>query len=156
MAATKPLSISSIRSYIARELPDITLTEGTNFLWNPSKRSIEYNSSDENYVISLLHELGHAQLQHADYSQDITLVTMEAQAWQRAKIIAQSLGSDISDELIQADLDTYRDWMHARSVCPDCSQNGVQIASREYTCPICHTKWHVNEARNCRLRRYKK
>lgn len=154
MAATTPLSIKSIREYSAVHIPHVQLSEGDSFIWNPSKQTICYNPVAANSTASLLHEVAHAVLEHSDYRSDIMLVQMEAEAWQKAQEIAGELGASIDENVIQADLDTYRDWLHARSTCPECSQNGIQSSQDSYSCGICHTKWHVNEARTCRLRRH--
>ena len=106
-------------------------------------------------VWQVLHEVGHALLDHQIYSRDIELLGMERDAWQRAEVVAADLDLTIPDDVIQTHLDTYRDWLHARSLCPDCTQTGIQIDSAQYECPHCHATWRVNDARTCGLRRYR-
>ncbi|MCY1379960.1 hypothetical protein D9M68_895230 [compost metagenome] len=80
---------------------------------------------------------------------------MERDAWRYAK---EKLGSNykvtITDTVIQDSLDTYRDWLHARSTCPNCQATGMQNRKRHYRCIACQHVWRVNDARICGLRRY--
>ena len=66
----------------------------------------------------------------------------------------ETIPRGLNEEVIQEHLDTYRDWLHARSICPSCTANGYQISSHTYECPACLHTWRVNEARICALRRY--
>ena len=75
-------------------------------------------------------------------------------AWDKALQLAPEYDVAITDELIEESLDTYRDWLHSRSLCPHCNATGVQTATRHYQCLACHHAWRVNEARTCALRRY--
>ena len=60
----------------------------------------------------------------------------------------------VVEDFIEEHLDTYRDWLHARSSCPDCTATGYQTDASTYACPACSHTWRVNEARICQLRRY--
>ena len=79
---------------------------------------------------------------------------MERQAWDKAIDLADTYDAHIDDSIIETTLDSYRDWLHARSTCPTCSATGLQVKNRTYNCPVCHGQWRVNEARICALRRY--
>lgn len=148
-------STTSLISRIIADYPDITFTEGDDFLWNPALRTIMYDPRDPHASEHLLHELGHAELAHADYQSDIGLIALERDAWHQARtVVAPRYQLHISADIIEDDLDTYRDWLHARSLCPHCKQNGLQSSQQEYTCLICQTKWRVNQAIGCALRRY--
>jgi hypothetical protein len=104
---------------------------------------------------TLLHELGHALARHHDFSKDIDLLKMEREAWTKAEALAPDYEVAISEETIEEALDSYRDWLHARSRCPNCSQTGIQYDENTYHCLLCHLDWRVNDARQCGLRRYK-
>lgn len=81
---------------------------------------------------------------------------MERDAWQYAKdTLGQTYDQAILDDTVEDALDSYRDWLHARSTCPACQATGIQTKKEEYKCLACRTKWRVNEARICALRRYK-
>lgn len=150
-------SIASLKSKLSKDFPDISFVEGGDFLWSPAKNTIFYNSSVSSSAGTslLLHELGHALLEHSSYSRDVALLAMENDAWDRGREVALSYGLSLDDDFIQDHLDTYRDWMHSRSTCPACSATGFQVGEKEYSCPACSQKWRVNEARVCGLRRYK-
>lgn len=126
------------------------------YRWDPESSTIFYPSRGGD-APSLLHELSHALLGHASYTRDIELLGMERDAWQYALVnLAPQLSVAISEETIQEALDSYRDWLHARSLCPHCEATGIQSAKHTYTCIVCHTTWNVNDARQCALRRYTK
>ena len=132
--------------------PSLTLRRAKNFLWIPQENTIEYDPSGD--AAYLLHELGHALLKHDSYSRDIELVSIERDAWTyAADNLADNYGVVIDPDLVEASLDTYREWMHARSTCPTCHLNGIQSGPRMYRCVSCGTTWSVNEARGCNLRR---
>lgn len=154
MAATTPLSINFILDDARRRLPDVTFVASTDDAWDPTTQTVSYNATADAFD-TLLHEIGHASLGHQVYQRDIELLDMELAAWQHAQAIASEIGVSIDENTVQADLDTYRDWLHARSTCPQCSQNGVQTNTQEYACPVCDTHWRVNEARTCGLKRYR-
>lgn len=142
---------------LSQKYPAITFEEGSDFLWNPTDRSICYDPLDPHLTERLLHELSHAELGHSSYESDIELIALERDAWHHAKTtLAPQFSLQITSDIIEDDLDTYRDWLHARSLCPHCKQNGIQTDKREYMCLICQTKWRVNEAIGCALRRYVK
>jgi hypothetical protein len=133
---------------------DISFVEAEKFSWSPSTQTVFYNTTTPNAAHLLLHELSHALLGHRTYTRDIELVAMETAAWQKAKEYAETYEVRFSENAIQDHLDTYRDWLHARSSCPECSANGYQTEAFHYECPACLHKWRVNEARLCALRRY--
>lgn len=141
---------------ISRKYPDITFESGERFEWQPAVKTIVYDYDDPHFEARLLHEVGHAVLDHSTYDRDIDLIAMERDAWQTARMdLAPLFGVDVTGDIIHHDMDTYRDWMHERSTCPHCGSNGIQTKSREYTCVTCRKTWRVNEARSCQLRRYK-
>lgn len=133
----------------------ISYQKGNGFRWDPKSLCIFYNPADALAPQLLLHELGHALLGHSDYSHDIKLIEIERAAWEKAVAFSTEYGIDISEDTVEDHLDTYRDWLHARSLCPSCSTTGLQTASNGYTCPSCHTSWRVNQAKTCGLKRYK-
>jgi hypothetical protein len=104
-----------------------------------------------------LHETGHALLGHTSYQADFELVRLEAAAWERAKSLALSLDMTIDEGHIQNCLDTYRDWLHKRSLCPSCGTQSLQQGDFvHYRCHNCHTKWRVGTDRFCRAYRQTK
>lgn len=135
-------------------LSRLVLQKGETFGWNHTACAIHYNPASPDAEYYLLHEFGHAMLQHSDYTQDINLLKMERAAWDEARTIGSDYAINIPEDTVEDALDTYRDWLHNRSLCPECSATGIQVAPLLYQCTACHSQWRVNEARSCSLRRY--
>jgi len=133
----------------------ISFCQGDGFYWDPKSITVFYNPTQHNASQLLLHELGHAMLGHDSYRKDIELIAIERAAWEQARQLSAPYNVTIHDDMVEESLDTYRDWLHARSLCPYCSDTGVQTAPKAYQCMSCHNTWSVNEARTCNLRRYK-
>ena len=136
--------------------PSLRFTAGNTFYWSPETNEVFYKTSttDSNHIWSLLHETGHGLLGHAHYKTDVELLKMEVAAWDKAKGLAQHFGVAIDEEHIQDCLDTYRDWLYRRSLCPGCGTQCLQAdASSHYRCFNCHTRWHVSPSRFCRAYR---
>lgn len=100
---------------------------------------------------ALLHETGHALLAHKSYKTDIELLKMEIAAWEKAHELGIQFAIKIDENHVQDCLDTYRDWLHARALCPSCGTRCLQHSSgHEYRCHNCHTSWKVTPSRFCR------
>jgi hypothetical protein len=141
-----------IRSLETR-YPHLTFKEGTVFTWSPQDNVIFYRTAIVNEtkaVWSLLHEASHALLKHKFYELDFELVKLEAEAWQFAHKIAPEYGHAIDYDHIQDCLDTYRDWLHKRSTCPECHIHCLQQNATTYCCYNCSSTWHVTSSRLCR------
>ena len=135
-------------------LTDLVFLKGEFFSWDHTTHTITFNPSDPLANAYLLHEFGHALLGHTDYSHDIELLQIERAAWDKAVKIAKEYEVSLDSDTVEDSLDTYRDWLHDRSLCPKCSATGIQIGALVYRCVACNASWRVNEARNCALRRY--
>ena len=44
-----------------------------------------------------------------------------------------------NEDFVQEKLDTYRDWLHAKSKCKKCGLTGYQTKDGKYHCPRCET-----------------
>jgi hypothetical protein len=147
------LSIASLINRLRSDYPDFNFTPGENYLWNPSNNTVFYRQSGIDYP-ALIHELSHAILGHKDYKRDIELVEMECKAWDYARqVLSKKYNIPIRHNDIDDHLDTYRDWLHARSTCPNCVATGIETKKHRYKCVVCNTSWRVNDARICMLRR---
>lgn len=146
-------STPSLIHELERDYPQFSFIRGDDFQWSPHTRSITYQAKGT--VEELLHEVGHALIGHATYSRDIELLRMEREAWSTAEKLAPHYKLSIDSAVIEAALDSYRDWLHARSTCPTCSATGLEVKKHHYRCPACLGEWQVNEARICGLRRHK-
>jgi hypothetical protein len=138
---------------LQQRFPELRFTAGERFCWSPKTHEIIYDTtrSDEPATWSLLHETGHALLNHQSYLADFELLQIEMAAWQRARSLAIDFGITIDEDHIQDCLDTYRDWLYKRSICPQCSTKALQQNDyRHYRCFNCHTVWKVTPSRFCR------
>lgn len=153
MAATTTV-FNNLLKKLRKDHPSLTFEAGEEFRWAPSSRKV-YFAKGVDDPVTLLHETAHGILGHTDYRGDVELLHIERQAWNEAIELGKSYGVDISEELIEDALDTYRNWLHERSLCPNCHQNGVQQTRNTYICLVCNQRWKVNDARHCGLRRQK-
>lgn len=146
-------STSSLINQLKLDYPQWQFSKAKDFYWSPVGQTIHY--FDDGDPAFLLHELAHAILQHANYRRDINLLSYERDAWEYAKsFLSSRYHTPIPDDLIEEALDTYRDWLHTRSECPNCRATGIETKKSHYKCISCTSIWRVNEARTCSLRRY--
>jgi hypothetical protein len=148
--------MESIIAKLLADYPALRFTAADQFYWSPETGEICYDDSatGRRAVWSLLHETGHALLGHTSYRGDFELLQLEIAAWERAKDLAGDLRLTIKDDHIQASLDTYRDWLHKRSICPDCGTKALQQGDFvHYRCFNCHKVWKVGPNRFARAYR---
>lgn len=149
--------MASILLKLKREYPNISFVPGNRFSWSPTKQEVIYkigSDSDSKIAIwSLLHEVGHALLEHKNFKSDFELLKLETEAWTKAEELAIKLEHKIDPDHIQDCLDTYRDWLYQRSTCPTCTNTSLQTDNRTYNCFNCGTIWHVSSSRLCRAYR---
>ena len=144
-------STTLIITKIIGDHPQFQFVPSDFYGWNSQTSTIHYMKPGD--PPSLLHELSHALLDHRSYDKDIELLRMEAEAWSKATSLAATYSTHIPDTEIQENIDTYRDWLHRKSICPKCEAIGIQQEAALYYCLSCEARWSVNEARNCSLRR---
>jgi hypothetical protein len=133
--------------------PKLKFTSGEKFYWSPETQEVFYKTDGgvEKDEWALLHETGHALLGHTSYKTDVELLKMEIAAWEKAHELGKELNIIIDENHVQDCLDTYRDWLHARALCPTCKTRCLQKNSgHEYRCHNCHTSWKVTPSRFCR------
>ena len=136
-----------------KRLDGITFNNSGNFYWSPQTKTIHYDKDSLDSQAgqwALLHETAHAQLGHHSYANDVGLLKLEVAAWQAAEELAGQFGLSIEPEHIQDCLNTYRDWLYARSTCPTCGLNSLQVGETEYVCLNCSCQWFVTQSRFCR------
>lgn len=144
------MKIENLIKKLRHDFPDIDFKKSDVAHWSPRENTVFYEDNSEN----LLHELGHAVLKHADFTQDIELLHIERDAWEQARVLAETYGLDIDDDTIENALDNYREWIHKRSLCPKCAQTGIQSRKNlVYRCINCDAQWQANDARTCGLKR---
>ena len=84
-----------------------------------------------------MHELGHALCKHTNFAMDVERLKMEREAWEKAREMASLYGVDFDDEFMECELDTYREWLHKKSRCPECGLTRFQTPDGVYHCPKC-------------------
>jgi hypothetical protein len=149
--------MNSLIATLSKDYPALGFEPGSVFTWSPKNKRIIYKTDDSGLIASwsLLHEVGHALLDHQDFNSDFELLTMEVEAWEKAKQLAAQHQITIDDDHIEDCLDTYRDWLYQRSTCPDCTSSSLQTDRRTYECFNCGMTWQVSSSRHCRPYRKK-
>ncbi len=138
---------------LQKQLPKITFREAATFYWSPGTSTIHVNNAAlerPEGQWALLHEVAHALHDHRAYQTDAGLLMLEVEAWQTAQRMSQDVGVNIDDDHVQDCLNTYRDWVYARSTCPTCGLNSLQIDETTYLCLNCASRWSVSQSRFCR------
>ncbi len=139
---------------LVNDFPQFKFVESDDFYYNSTSKTIYYNSQDQDFGLLLLHELSHALLGHEDYKFDIELVRMEVDAWRYTlDNLANRYNISTKQKLVEAVLETYRDWLYERSCCPRCQSVGYQRSDASYACLECGTKWRANMAKFTSLKR---
>jgi hypothetical protein len=146
------MEITKLVKKLRLDFPQFTFTAAEKAYWSPETHQVYYESRPDGQISiwSLLHELGHAILDHKSYSTDVDLLQKEVAAWSQATIIATSFKIRINEDYVQNCLETYRNWLYKRSTCPECGAHGIQNESRLYYCLNCKAQWNVSRSRFCR------
>jgi hypothetical protein len=130
--------------------PDLVFSLGNYPCWSPVTGQISYSKSQNGNTFNiegLLHELGHARLFHTIYLNDLDLLQKEVAAWEEAHRLAKQYGVKLNKDHIEDCLDSYRDWIYRRSICPGCAGTGLQVDKNRFACLNCDRSWHVTPAR---------
>ncbi len=136
--------------------PEVTFVNGNQFSWSAQTKTITYKQTNNiSDAWSLLHEVGHAILEHSDFETDIGLLLKESAAWEVAQQLAIERKTVMPQDYIDDCLDSYRDWLNKRSTCPHCGSQGLQTSIGIYTCINCNQLWYVTQNRLCRPYRKK-
>ncbi len=139
--------------------PHLEFASGKQFSWSPETHEIIYKigTDDQRDRWSLLHETGHALLGHTAYQADYSLLRLEVAAWEKARELAAQFAVVLDEDHVQDCLDTYRDWLYKRSICPSCASKCLQQDDyAHYRCYNCHAVWRVTPSRFCRSYRSSK
>ena len=118
------------------DYPDFLFKNGQKFAFRPPK-TIFIGPPQPNFALLTLHELAHAFCKHKSYDTHIERLKMESEAWERAKTLAAHYGITWDDDFVQSQLDTYRDWLHTKSLCKTCHLTRFQTPDGAYHCPRC-------------------
>ena len=121
---------------VKSDYPEFRFREGKRFSFCPPK-TIVVGPSEANDESLLLHELGHALSNHETFDTGARRIKMEREAWEKARNIAPKYGVELDDSLVEAELDTYRDWLDKKTRCPKCRLTCYQTPDGVYHCPRC-------------------
>jgi Zn-dependent peptidase ImmA (M78 family) len=93
---------------LQRDYPALTFRSAGEFCWSPKTGEILYKGEGTSHTAawSLLHELGHALLDHRSYQSDLELLQLETAAWQKAREVGKQYGYEIDENHIEDCLDT--------------------------------------------------
>ena len=116
--------------------PEFRFVNGKKFAFRPPK-TIVLGPPEPFSELLALHEVSHAILKHKTFRMDVERLKMESEAWEKARELAARYNIEIDENLIQDELDTYRDWLHNKSKCKSCGLTRYQTPDGTYHCPRC-------------------
>lgn len=129
-------SLRTLLRQVQADFPDLHFVPGRKFAFRPP-RTITLGPEEEFSPLLFLHELGHALSKHRTYQTDVERLKLETEAWTVARQLASQYGVDWDEDVAQGELDTYRDWLHKKSLCPQCGLTRYQTPDGTYHCPQC-------------------
>ena len=121
---------------VKADYPEFRFVEGRKFTFRPPK-TVVVGPGEAYWNLLLLHEVAHAVCGHRSFKTDVGRLKMEVEAWEKARELSKKYGLDINEEVIQDELDTYRDWLHQKSRCPRCGLTRFETPDGAYHCPRC-------------------
>lgn len=136
-------NLYSFITKLQQDHPDLKFKFGPRFSFRPPRTIIIGPLTEElsplHFQLLLLHELGHALSGHFDYHTDIERLRIEAEAWDKAKKISSFYQIPYDQDFAESQLDSYRDWLHQKSLCKTCQISRYQTPDGIYHCPNCKT-----------------
>ena len=135
---------TTLLSILKRDYPDFTFKSGKRFSFRPEK-TIIFGPPEPFCELLLLHELGHALINKNTYKTHIERLKIESLAWQKAKEIYVHYQTTLpglfttawNQNFVEDNLDTYRNWLHTKSLCKKCGLTRYQSDDGAYHCPHC-------------------
>ncbi len=152
------VKLHTVSQQIIQDFSSYHFIEDSDFYFDSASECIYFDSTclDTNRgIISLLHEISHAELAHFDFRTDFELFAMESQAWMKTRNLAHHYNIACSDHFIQSCLASYGHWVEERSTCPACTNFSLQEDKSTYRCFVCQTRWHIAEGTEPRIRHIK-
>ena len=138
MSGEEQGGLNKIIVQLRKDYPWLRFRMGKKFTFRPARTVVvEQNCGEKCAKLLLLHEVGHALCEHKNYRTDAERVKMEREAWEKARELCERYGVEYDEEVVEAELDSYREWMHKRSRCPKCGLTRYQGRDGRYRCPEC-------------------
>lgn len=112
------------------------------------KKVVFLGEPQPNFGLLALHELGHALCEHKDYNTHVERLKIESEAWEMAKTVYSNYATNThladilpewNEDIVQEKLDTYREWLHNKSLCKKCGLTMYQTKDGKYHCPRCES-----------------
>ena len=127
---------TSAQKICSTKYPEFHFKIGPRFSYK-SPRTVTLGPLEPHYSLLVLHELGHALCGHQKFSTHVERLKIEREAWDKARELALEFNIKFNDEFAESQLDTYRDWLHAKSKCKKCGLTRYQTSDGHYHCPHC-------------------
>lgn len=131
---------------LKQDFPDFHFTYGKRFSFRPPKTIVIGPDEGTKTPLLIFHELGHALSGQYIYKTAIERLKIESLAWNEGKKAYEKCLTSgryslppWDEEFVEENLDTYRDWLHAKSKCKTCGLTMYQGADKKWLCPFCST-----------------
>lgn len=143
---------------LSTDYPDLKFVTGRKFMFRPPRTIVieqkifeQENSTktkvdgaddpckiEQNfYDMRLLHEVGHALLEHRNCSSEHDRIKKERSAWEKAQALSYIYSVPYDKDFVEAELDTYRDWLERKMRCPECEAAQYVDNKGKRHCPAC-------------------
>ena len=130
--------LNSLVTKLRHDYPAVQFVLAQRDLFRPPQ-TIHYTAQTTPLI--LLHELGHYLVGRDDFHSDVELLQLESLAWERAKRLCPKYHIAWDEDYAQDHLDSYRNYLYAASLCPNCNITGHQDDHGNYHCPLCFRSW---------------
>ena len=130
------MSDSDFLSKLISDYPQFSFKSGKKFKFRP-KKTIFYVSKSPNFKPLLLHELSHALLGHFSFETSLERLQIERDAWQKTSELCALYSIPFSEDFFAEELDSYRDWLHKKTLCRVCGLSCIELSSTSLYCPKC-------------------
>lgn len=126
---------------LSQDFPQFRIRAGRRFRFR-FPGLVEYELPEDGklnteFGMQVLHEIGHGVLEHKNYRTDPERLKMERAAWEGARKLCPRYNIIYDEELVEEKMDSYRDWLHQRSLCKVCGLTRYQTKDGKYHCPNC-------------------
>ena len=132
---------------LIQDYPDFCFRTGKKFAFRfafgakNAKPTVFLGPPQPYFALQTLHELAHGLCGHKDWSNCISRLKCEREAWERAKTLFFKYQKLIPDpwneDFVETSLDTYRNWVHQKTLCPVCGLTRFQDENGIFHCPEC-------------------
>ncbi len=135
-----PLNCLSFVKTLVSDYPELIFKTGKKFSYRPPN-TIFLGQPQPFFALQTLHELAHALCGHKDWSTSVSRIKIEREAWERARDLYKTYEKLIPDpwdeDFIEDSLDTYRNWLHQKTLCKTCGLTRFQDDDGVFHCPHC-------------------